>query len=82
MTGDHPFWAARLTALGVSPGALPYKQLTDDRLAAAVNAAVNDPRYARTTKSIAANIATEDGAAEVARHVDRLVRHGSPHQPR
>ncbi|MFD2421431.1 glycosyltransferase [Amycolatopsis pigmentata] len=79
MTGDHPFWAARLTALGVSPGPVPFKQLTEERLADAIRAAVDEPRYARAAKSIAADIATEDGAAEVARQVERLVRLGEPH---
>ena len=42
-----------------------------------IDAAVNDPHYARTAKSIARSIATEDGAAEVAREVDRLLQRGA-----
>lgn len=80
MTGDHPFWAARLTALGVSPGPVPFKQLTEDRLADAIRAAVDEPRYARTAKSLAADIAAEDGAAEVARQVERLIQFGASGQ--
>ncbi|MFC0430795.1 glycosyltransferase [Kutzneria buriramensis] len=76
MTGDHPFWAARLTALGVSPGPVPFKHLTKDRLADAIRAAVDEPRYERAAKSIAAKVATEDGAAEVAHVVERLDQRG------
>ncbi|WP_157521790.1 hypothetical protein [Herbidospora cretacea] len=40
---DQPFRAARLTAPGVAPAAIPFRRLTPDRLAAALTTAVTDP---------------------------------------
>ncbi|MFD9354395.1 glycosyltransferase [Streptomyces sp. NPDC060031] len=60
---DQHFWAARLTALGVAPGALRYQRLTVDRLATAVRAAVTEPALRTRARRVAAELAREDGAA-------------------
>ncbi|MFJ6795273.1 glycosyltransferase [Streptomyces sp. NPDC091268] len=60
---DQHFWAARLTALGVAPGALRYQRLTVDRLAAAVRTAVTEPSLRTRARRIADALAREDGAA-------------------
>ena len=62
---DQPFWARRLTALGVAPGPLPLSSLSADRLAAALRAVTTDPHYAARAAAIAARLSTEDGAAPV-----------------
>ncbi|MFF2074065.1 glycosyltransferase [Kitasatospora sp. NPDC058162] len=62
---DAPFWSARLTALGVSPGPVPLRALTATRLAASIRQALDDPRYRTRARSVAAALATEDGAAKV-----------------
>ncbi|MER7668467.1 glycosyltransferase [Kitasatospora sp. NPDC096128] len=62
---DAPFWSARLTALGVSPGPAPLRTLTATRLAASIRQALDDPRYRTRARSVAAALATEDGAAKV-----------------
>ncbi|MFD8543261.1 glycosyltransferase [Streptomyces sp. NPDC059649] len=68
---DQPFWASRLTALGVSPGALPLRRLSAERLAEAVRHAVRDPRYRHRAQRLSALIAAEDGAGQVLAAVER-----------
>ncbi|MFD7447602.1 glycosyltransferase [Kitasatospora sp. NPDC059827] len=62
---DAPFWSARLTALGVSPGPVPLRALTAAHLAASIRQALDDPHYRTRARSVAAALATEDGAAKV-----------------
>ncbi|WP_030452454.1 glycosyltransferase [Herbidospora cretacea] len=69
---DQPFWASRLTALGVAPAALPFRRLTSARLAAALATVVTDPVYRRRARALAAGVAAEDGAAPVVAAVGRV----------
>ncbi|MFG2078371.1 glycosyltransferase [Nonomuraea maritima] len=69
---DQPFWASRLTALGVAPAAIPYRRLTPARLAAALTTAVTDRAYRQRARALAVQISAEDGAAPVIDAVDRL----------
>ncbi|GAA4934799.1 glycosyltransferase [Actinoplanes utahensis] len=62
---DQPFWARRLALLGVTPEPIPFRQLTADRLAAALTRATGDSRYRERATDIAARLAREDGAAAV-----------------
>ncbi|MFI2606707.1 glycosyltransferase [Kitasatospora sp. NPDC018619] len=68
---DAPFWSARLAALGVSPGAVPFRSLTPARLAAALRLALDDHRYRARARALAAELAAEDGAAKVLAAVER-----------
>ncbi|HWE91035.1 MAG TPA: glycosyltransferase [Pseudonocardiaceae bacterium] len=72
VTGDGPFWSHRLTTLGVSPGPVRIKRLTTDRLTDAVHEAITNPAYRTRARELAAKIATEDGAAQVAAALDSL----------
>ncbi len=69
---DAAFWAARLTALGVSPGPVPLRGLTAPRLAAAIRRAVEDPAPRRRARLLADRVAADDGAAAVLRFVERV----------
>jgi UDP:flavonoid glycosyltransferase YjiC (YdhE family) len=71
---DQPFWAARLVAVGASPGAVPLRRLTADRLAAALTAAVGDARYRRRAEELGRVVRAEDGAGIVVDAVESLVR--------
>jgi UDP:flavonoid glycosyltransferase YjiC (YdhE family) len=73
MTGDQPFWACRLTGLGVSPAAIRFKHLRADRLGA-IRDAVDDPAYARRAADVAALIDGEGGAGRVVELVESLGR--------
>ncbi|MER6298314.1 glycosyltransferase [Kitasatospora sp. NPDC001539] len=68
---DAPFWSARLTGLGVTPGPVPLRTLTPARLAAAVRRTVDDPRYRARARAVAEALAAEDGAAKVLAAVEQ-----------
>ncbi|HEY5856462.1 MAG TPA: glycosyltransferase [Aldersonia sp.] len=69
--GDQPFWAERLRLLGVAPTVIHRRDVTADRLASAIEAALTDPRYRRSAESIAVRLRAEDGAESVVDAVDR-----------
>ncbi|WP_329576795.1 glycosyltransferase [Kitasatospora sp. NBC_01250] len=75
---DAAFWAARLTALGVAPTAIPLRRLTAQALTAALVQATTDPSYTRRAQALAARIRQEDGTGPVLAAVNRL---GSPARP-
>lgn len=70
---DQPFWASRLVAVGASPGAVPLRRLTADRLAAALTAAVGDVRYRRRAEELGRVVRAEDGAGAVVDALPSLV---------
>ncbi|MEV3984534.1 nucleotide disphospho-sugar-binding domain-containing protein [Nonomuraea sp. NPDC049758] len=69
---DQPFWASRLTALGVAPAAIPFRRLTPARLAAALTTAATDPAYRQRAQALSAHVSAEDGAAPVVEAVNEL----------
>lgn len=69
---DQPFWARRLTDLGVAPRALPGKKLADDRLADAMRAALDNPDHRAAATKIADQLRDEDGYAPVVEIVNDL----------
>ena len=73
--GDGPFWAARLTALGVAAATINQRRLTVDRLAAAMRTAVDDPQLRDNARRLSADIAAEDGAAQAVNAVESVLHH-------
>ena len=71
---DQPFWADRLVRAGVSPGWVPLKKLTAERLADLVRQAVSDPAYRRRAEELSAGIRSEDGAGRVVDFVEERVK--------
>ncbi|GAA3336402.1 glycosyltransferase [Amorphoplanes nipponensis] len=71
---DQPFWARRLERLGVTPGAIPFRRLSADRLAAALTEATANPGYRERAAGVAARLAHEDGAAGVLPVLAELTR--------
>ena len=71
--GDGPFWAKRITQLGVSAATINQRNLTQDRLAAAMRIAVSDPRLRANGRQLSRRIAAEDGAAPVVSLVNSLL---------
>jgi sterol 3beta-glucosyltransferase len=65
--GDQPFWGQRIVSLGVGPAPIPKKQLTAEKLAAAITAAVSDPGMRERAAALGARISAEDGVATAAR---------------
>jgi sterol 3beta-glucosyltransferase len=58
---DQPFWGQRVAALGAGPQPIPRKQLTAERLAAAVTQAVSNPQMRSRAADLGAKIRAEDG---------------------
>ncbi len=73
---DQSFWASRLTALGVSPGRVPFRRLSAQRLASAIRKAVSDRRFRDRARQLSAVIQAEDGAGRVLSAVERLAERG------
>ncbi|ATL26529.1 glycosyltransferase [Streptomyces formicae] len=75
--GDAPFWSRRLVSLGASPGYVPIGELTPDRLAALIRAAVHERRHTDRSRALAAALAAEDGGARTVAAVERLLDRGT-----
>ncbi|OBK19021.1 glycosyltransferase [Mycobacterium sp. 1245852.3] len=71
--GDGPFWAWRITELGICAAAINQRKLTSERLAEAMRVAVNDPHLRDNAHQISERISAEDGAAQVVSSVSFLV---------
>ncbi|AHH99166.1 glycosyltransferase [Kutzneria albida] len=71
---DQPFWASRLTMLGVGPKPVPHRKLTAERLAGAIRAAIGHQPYRERALELSARLRAEDGAGQVVAAVERLVR--------
>ncbi|MEU9378451.1 glycosyltransferase [Streptomyces sp. NPDC048255] len=62
---DQPFWAHRMTALGLAPTALPARRLTAQKLADALHTTLHDKQYRDRCSQLSKIISTEDGTAAV-----------------
>ncbi|TRV82064.1 glycosyltransferase family 1 protein [Streptomyces sp. 130] len=72
VTADQPFWAGRLAAIGAAAEPIPFRALTADRLADALDRVVRQEPYARAAAKGAERMAAEDGAAGTVEAVRRL----------
>jgi UDP:flavonoid glycosyltransferase YjiC (YdhE family) len=71
-TGDQCAWAERVVHLGVGPRAPGIRSLTAEKLAAAINIAVNDSALRQRAAALGEKIRAENG---VARAVEIIERH-------
>jgi UDP:flavonoid glycosyltransferase YjiC (YdhE family) len=62
---DQPFWSDRLERIGVSPGAIPFRELTAPCLAELIRQAITEPAYQRRAAAFGAVVRAEDGAGRV-----------------
>jgi UDP:flavonoid glycosyltransferase YjiC (YdhE family) len=60
---DQPFWGGRVSELGVGPRAIPRRELTVDRLAAALRLATDDPGIRSRAAALGKAMRAEDGVA-------------------
>ncbi|GAA3080843.1 hypothetical protein GCM10020000_78380 [Streptomyces olivoverticillatus] len=74
VTADQPFWAGRLAALGAATDPIPFRSLTAERLADALDQTVKQQAYARAAASAAQHMATEDGAGRAVKLIEQLTR--------
>ena len=60
---DQPFWGERVFRLGAGPKPIPRRQLTVERLAAAIDTVLRDPGMRKRAETIGERIRAEDGLA-------------------
>lgn len=77
--GDQHLWADRVANLGVGPRLPNIRQLSAEKLAAAMHTAANDPALRARAAALGEKIRGEDG---VARAVEVIERHAAAHQGR
>jgi hypothetical protein len=63
--GDQPWWASMIYRAGAGPKAVPFKDLTAERLAGNISQALEPEMQARA-KELADKIRGEDGAGKAA----------------
>ncbi|KAL8713427.1 MAG: hypothetical protein Q9220_002626 [cf. Caloplaca sp. 1 TL-2023] len=59
--GDQPFWGAMVAKAGAGPWPIPYKQLTSDKLATAIQEAL-EPQALQRAQELGLSIGKESGA--------------------
>lgn len=74
--GDQPFWGQRVAELGVGTSPIPRKDLTAERLAKAIQQAMNDPVMRQRAADLGAKIQAEDGVANAVATVLELEKSG------
>lgn len=72
---DQPGWGQRLADLGVSPPPVPYKELSAQALAAAIQVAVSDETIRSRARALGKRIRTEDGVANAVEAFHRHLQH-------
>lgn len=70
--GDQPFWGAMTAKAGAGPPPIPYKDLTADKLAEAINTALK-PESVERAKELAAKISQEQGGQNGAQSFHQMV---------
>ncbi|MFF0225319.1 glycosyltransferase [Streptomyces sp. NPDC004629] len=72
VSADQPFWAGRLAALGAAADPIPFRSLTAERLAGALDHVVRQQTCTRAAASGAHHMASEDGAGQTLKTIQRL----------
>jgi sterol 3beta-glucosyltransferase len=76
-TGDQPFWGKRVLELGVGPAPIPRKQLSADRLAAAISATLTQGAMRERASHLGDAVRAEDGVAAAVGIITGFLR-GAP----
>ncbi len=71
--GDQPFWGRRVFELGCGPQPILRKQLTIERLAAALDRAVQDETMRDQAAEVDRKLQSEDGIARAIAFIERTV---------
>ncbi len=70
--GDQPFWGQRVYELGVGSQHIPQKQLTAQKLAAAIREVTTKPAIRQNAEALGANIRAEDGVANTVALIESM----------
>lgn len=73
--GDQPFWGERIAGLGVGPKPIRRPRLTAERLADAIEAALNDEAMRGRAARLGAAIRGEDGVGQAVGVIEDIVAH-------
>ncbi len=76
--GDQPFWGARVAASGAGLQPIPQKQLTAERLTAALDKLARDPDLRERAAVLGEALRAEDGPARAVEHIQQWA--GAPAQ--
>ena len=68
---DQPLWSKRLVELGCAPEVIPFRRLREQRLAAAIRAALR-PHHRDAAQRMSRLLAGEDGTRAVVESVQRI----------
>jgi UDP:flavonoid glycosyltransferase YjiC (YdhE family) len=71
VTADQPFWAGRLAAIGAATDPIPFRSLTAERLADALDLVVKEQLYTQAAAAAAHHMATEDAVGRVLKAIQR-----------
>jgi len=69
---DQFYWASRATELGVGPKPVPYRNLSAERLAEAIQIAVTNPEMRRRAAELGAKLKREEGLRRAVDLIERL----------
>lgn len=70
---DQPYWGKRVAALEAGPEPIPFKALTSETLAGALQRAVNDPALRQGAAQIGAALHREDGLGKAVEVLSRYL---------
>ena len=69
---DQFYWASRAYELGIGPEPIPYRHLTAQGLAGAINLAVSNSEMRRRASDLGARLSREDGLRRAVDLIERL----------
>jgi UDP:flavonoid glycosyltransferase YjiC (YdhE family) len=70
---DQPFWGTRVHAMGLGPKPIPHKKLTADRLAAAIQETISNPKMRQHAQAVGQAIRAENGVANAVQIVEQYL---------
>ena len=73
--GDQLFWAPQVEMLGAGPRSIARKDLSGERLADAIRAAIGNPSIADKAAALGAGIRAEDGLKAAGEVVSEYLNH-------
>ncbi|MFI5642882.1 glycosyltransferase [Streptomyces goshikiensis] len=79
---DQPYWAHRLTRLGLTPTAIPIRRLTAAKLTGTLRQLLEDGTYRRTTQALATTIRRQAGTTNLIAHLHTQAQIHPPANPR
>ena len=70
---DQFYWGRRVTALGVGPQAIPFRQLTSRRLATQIHRAVEDPALRAQAQQLGKKLQAENGIENATKIIEQFL---------